>query len=90
MSKKLSAYEQSLGVLKALKEKFPGRTLGQHISTAMDEYGDLWALSDNEFVFALRKYKTTLEYDVAPETDVDKIIKDAENLDKLFEEEDYD
>jgi len=42
--------------------------LGRHIATALDEYGDVWGLSDREILFALEKYKAELDMDV-PHTD---------------------
>ena len=88
MAKKTNAYEDSICLLKQLKTKYPNRTLGQHISTALDEYGNIWNLSDNEFLYALNKYRATLECDTVAEEDIDKIIRDAQNLDTLFMEED--
>lgn len=85
---KRTSYEQILSVLRELKVKFPNRTIGQHLSTALDEYGNLWAVSDKEILFALNKYKATLEADIVPEQDIDTILRDGENLEKLFEEED--
>jgi hypothetical protein len=64
--------------------------MGRHLATALDEYGDIWGVSDKEMVFALTKYKNQLEMDV-PHTDdseIDKIIKDGLDLDNLFKEED--
>jgi len=64
--------------------------MGRHISTAFDEYGDIWGLSDKEVLFALEKYKTQLEMDI-PHTDdseLDEIIKDGMNLENIFKEED--
>ena len=64
--------------------------MGRHIATALDEYGDVWGLSDRELLFALEKYKAELDLDV-PHTDekeLDQIIKDAMNLEDILKEED--
>lgn len=91
MGKRISEYSQVLKVLLELKGLYPNYSLGQHISTAFSEYGDLWGITDKEFLFALQKYKTELEFNVVSDDEVDKIMKDAQNLDTLFkdEEEDY-
>ena len=64
--------------------------MGKHLATALDEYGDVWGITDRELLFALEKYKAQLEMDV-PHTDddeLDKIIKDGMNLDDILKEED--
>jgi len=84
-------YGQIVQLLIELKDDYPSYSLGQHLSTALGDYGDLWGVSDKEIAFALEKYKTELECNTVSDEEVDKIVKDAENLDKLFqEEEDYD
>jgi len=88
MSKKPTAYNQAIHLLQDLKKERPTYTLGQHISTALADYGDAWGITDKEFVFALEKYQSELEYNTASETEVDKIVRDAQDLDKLFKEDD--
>jgi hypothetical protein len=64
--------------------------MGRHLATALDEYGDIWGLTDKEILFALDKYKSQLELDV-PHTDdseLDQIIKDGMNLDDILKEQD--
>jgi hypothetical protein len=64
--------------------------MGRHIATALDDYGDIWGLTDKEILFALEKYKSQLELDV-PHTDdneLDQIIKDGMNLEDILKEED--
>lgn len=90
MGKKVSEYNQILKILVELKSLYPTYSLGQHISSAFSDYGDLWGITDKEFLFALDKYKTELEFNVVSDDEVDKIMKDAQNLDKLFKEEDED
>ena len=78
----MSDYISILETLKELKEKYPSYNLGRHISTALSDYGDLWGLSDREFLFAIQKYSSELELDptVISEEYIQSIIKDAENL----------
>lgn len=88
--KKLSYYHQILNTLEALNTNYPAYNMGRHLATALDEYGDLWGLSDKEMMFALEKYKTQLEMDI-PHTDdneLDQIIKDGMNLEDILKEDD--
>jgi len=64
--------------------------MGRHLATALDEYGDMWGLTDKEILFALEKYKSQLELDVphTDETELDQIIKDGMNLDDILKEQD--
>lgn len=85
-------YPKILSVLKELKKQHPTYNIGRHISTAFDGYGDLWNISDKEFLFALEKYKTEQELDFPHEDDEDinKIIEDGLHLDRIFAEEEED
>lgn len=88
--KKSSYYQQILQVLDTLNSNYPAYNMGRHLATALDEYGDLWGISDREMLFALEKYKAQLEMDI-PHTDdneLDQIIKDGMNLDSILKEED--
>jgi hypothetical protein len=65
--------------------------MGRHISTALDEYTDVWGVSDREFLYAIQKYEIELNID-GPHLDdeeIEEIIKDGMNLDSMFEEEEY-
>tara|TARA_R110000868_G_scaffold185788_5_gene427818 strand:+ start:3874 stop:4143 length:270 start_codon:yes stop_codon:yes gene_type:complete len=88
--KKPNYYIQILHVLQSLQKAHPTYNIGRHVSTALDEYNDLWGVSDKEFLFALEKYELELNMD-SPDIDqeeIEKIIKDGMNLERLFEEED--
>lgn len=87
MGKVKNNYIECIKVLTELKEQYPNQTLGQHISTAMSDYSDVWGLTDKEFLFALERYSTSLEFDLPTETDIQKIIAGASN-EKLFELDD--
>jgi len=54
-------YKEVLNELIELKTLYPSQTLGQHISTILDEYHDVWGITDKEFLFAVTKYKAQLE-----------------------------
>lgn len=85
-------YIDAIGILMDIKKKHPSYTLGRHLSTALDEYGDIWGLPDKEIVYALVKYQATLAMDVFHETDdaeLQKIIEDGMNLSINTEDEDY-
>jgi hypothetical protein len=86
--KQKDPYSKAINILLKLKEEHPTYSLGQHLSTAFSDYGDIWGLTDNEIVFALEKYKTEIDLNIVSDSYVDKIVKDAENLDTLFLEED--
>jgi hypothetical protein len=88
--KKPNHFNQLTSILQELHTAYPQYNVGRHLATALDEYGDIWGVTDKEMVFALTKYKNQLEMDV-PHTDdseIDKIIKEGLDLDNLFKEED--
>lgn len=91
MKKKDSTYSEILQVLVELKTKYPTYGIGKHLSTALEDYGDLWGVSDKEILYALEKYEATLEYtDVPRETsdeELKKIIEGGLNLSSIYTEE---
>jgi hypothetical protein len=90
MSRKPHPYNRVIAVLQELHKAYPNYGIGRHISTALSDYGDFWGISDKEFLFALQKYQTELEFNLAPDIEIAKIIKDAENLDTILNEENED
>jgi hypothetical protein len=64
--------------------------MGRHIATALDDYGDVWGLSDREILFALEKYKAELDMDFphTDESEIDQIIKEGMNLENILKEDD--
>lgn len=86
MAKKLcrSDYGLIINLLQDLKKNYPTYTIGQHISTALFEYGNIWGLTDKEFLFAMDKYKVELESNTVSDIEVDEIVKDAQDLDKIL------
>ena len=86
--KPTSSYEQILSVLVELKEAFPSYNMGRHLDTALNEYKDIWGMTDKEMLYALNKYKSQLTLDVPhpDETEIDKIVKDGMNLDTILDD----
>jgi hypothetical protein len=86
-------YHQFVLGLQKLKEAHPKYTIGKHLSTIIDEVGDLWGVTDKELVIALKKYIKQLDMDVPHEEEIDDIIKEGMDLNKIIEElhdgEDY-
>jgi hypothetical protein len=87
MGKKVTDYAQVIKLLTDLKKEYPNYRIGQHISIALADYKDVWGITDKEVLFALEKYKTELEFNVVSDQEVDKIVKDAQDLTKLFQDE---
>ena len=90
--KPTSSYEQILSVLVELKEAFPSYNMGRHLDTALNEYKDIWGMTDKEMLYALNKYKSQLTLDVPhpDDTEIDKIVKDAMNLSTILQEDEED
>jgi len=83
-------YYGVLALFQQLYISYPNYNIGRHIATALDEYGDVWGLSDREILFALEKYKSELDMDI-PHTDdseIDQIIKEGMNLENILKEDD--
>lgn len=92
MGKKLcrSHYGTIIHLLQDLKKIHPNYTLGQHLATALSEYGDMWGLTDREVLYALERYKAELEWlgEETKDENITEIIEGGKNLDTLFNEED--
>jgi hypothetical protein len=90
--KPTSSYEQILSVLAELKEVFPSYNLGRHLDTALNEYKDIWGMTDKEMLYAVSKYKSQLTMDVPhpDESEIEKIVKDGMNLDTILQEDEED
>lgn len=88
----MKVYEQILSVLVELKEQFPSYNLGRHFDTALDEYKDVWGMTDKEMLLALKKYKARLFQDVPhlDESEIDKIIRDGMQLHNILHEDEED
>ena len=91
MAKQPNYYRQIIQTLIRLQKAYPTYNIGRHISTAMDEYTDVWGVNDREFLYAIQKYEIELNIDGPhiDEEEIEEIIKDGMNLDSIFEEEEY-
>ena len=89
MAKQPNYYRQIIQTLIRLQKAYPTYNIGRHISTAMDEYTDVWGVNDREFLYAIQKYEIELNIDGPhiDEEEIEEIIKDGMNLDSMFEEE---
>jgi hypothetical protein len=90
MKGKQNYYTEVISILQHLHKDHPTYNIGRHLSTALDEYGNLWGITDKEILFALTKYMNELSLDFPHTEDVDDIIKDGCNLDNILEEGDND
>ena len=90
--KPTSSYEQILSVLVELKEAFPSYNMGRHLDTALNEYKDIWGMTDKEMLYALNRYKSQLTLDIPhpDDSEIDKIVKDAMNLSTILQEDEED
>jgi hypothetical protein len=64
--------------------------MGRHLSTILDEYGNIWGITDKELAFVLEKYKAKLDMDI-PHTDdseLENIIREGMDLDNILKEDD--
>lgn len=87
----INYYKESVKLLTSLHKDHPTFSLGRHLATALCEYGDMWNISNKEFLFALQKYEAEMELnnDEKPHEEyVNNIIKDGMNLDTILDEED--
>jgi len=88
MAKK-NYYTETLKLLTELHKQHPTYNMGKHISTATDEYGNIWSMNDKSLYEAIKKYSDTLQYDTQPEPSIEAIIADAVDLRIGDEEDDY-
>jgi len=81
-------YRKIIQVLERLHKAHPFYNMGQHISTAVDG-AELWGVPDKELFLSLQSYESSLEMDRdhVDEEELEDIIKDGMNLERLFEEE---
>lgn len=87
MSKK-DYHDEIIRALQDLHTLYPNQNTGRHLSMALSEYGDCWAMSDKELLFALQKYSAELDINTVDDSEIQKIIKDGMDL-KPLEEDEY-
>lgn len=86
--------KECLSILRELSNSYPAQSLCQHIFIATSDYPSPDFLTDKEFLFSLNKYKTEkdLDYSSSHEGEMDKIIREGQDLLSLMqdgEEDDY-
>ncbi len=86
-------YKEIIDVLQELKVCYPTYSLGRHISTALEDYGDVWGTSDKEILYAFTRYKAQMEMDVpheAEQEELDEILRDGMDLKNILKpDEDF-
>ncbi len=85
-----TTYSDIITVLVELKAKYPTFNMGRHLSTALEDYNDLWGVNDKEILQSLIIYKDSMEIDVPHETgqaELDRIIQDGLNLSYALEDD---
>ena len=86
-TKKADFYNRTLESFTQLKKDYPGSTLGRHIELAFGDYNNLMSITDKELSEALIKYTAELELNTLSDNDLDKIIKDGEELFNVNEDD---
>lgn len=91
MSRQPNPYNQILQILHQLHIDHPTFNLGRHLSTVIDEHGDVWGVTDKELLFSFMKYQTQLEMDshftTTEEEDIQKILRDGQDIENILNEE---
>lgn len=80
--------------LKKLLETYPNQDMCFHIAVALYDYSNIEYVSDKVFLNSIRTYRVEKELNdsIPHEEDINKIIKDSENLniDSLYDSYDED
>ena len=84
-------YKQIIQGLERLQKAHPKYNMGRHLSTALDG-SEMWGITDKDLLFALQKYEIELNMDVdhIDEQEIEAIIKDGMNLERMFLDEEED
>jgi hypothetical protein len=84
-------YKQIIEGLERLHKAHPKYNMGRHLSTALDG-SEMWGIADRDLLFALQKYEIELNMDIdhVDEEEIEDIIKDGMNLERLFLDEEED
>lgn len=88
---KVDYYHRILTNLQKLKEMYPTYNMGRHLSTILDEQGDVWGLTDKQLSGALDQYMKALALDKPHEDrEIEQIIDEGLHLDRYKLTEDID
>jgi hypothetical protein len=77
-------YTSAIKILETLHSKHPKLPMGKHLATALDGYGDMFLLTDQEIFHALKEYSAELASDVPHEEEIDKIYEEGLHLERSF------
>ena len=83
-------YKESLTLLEKLHKTYPSFSIARNISTATADYGDIWGMTNKEFLFALQKYETELSLDekfIVDKDFIKQIEEDGLHIEDSFKEE---
>lgn len=90
----INYYKECLKLLDSLHISHPSFSLGRHLSTAFSDYGDVWNITNKEMLYALQKYQAEMDLNnvktKSHEQFVDRVIKDAMDIDNILRDEDPD
>lgn len=79
-----------ISILQELHKLYPHQSISFHLSFILEEYPNFDSLTDKELYNLAVKYKAEKEMDIYPshnQDELDKIIKDAEDLDHILDED---
>lgn len=79
-------FDRVIKILKELKTDYPHVDVSRHYSLATD--CGSFSLTDKELFIALQKHKTELDMNTLLDSDLDKVIKDTDELFREVEPED--
>ena len=82
---KHSMYDKCICLLKDLNKTHSTIPLSVHLATAFSEYKDISFFSDSKLLKLLQEYQNKLDMD--NDFDVEKVIEDGINLNKIFEDD---
>lgn len=83
-------YCKILTAFHKLKEICPSCSMGRHLSTILDDCGDVWNVTDKELSLIVSKYAKQLTLDKPHnEQDINRIIDEGLHLNKILLEESY-
>jgi hypothetical protein len=83
-------YHKIIINLNKLKDVYPSYNMGRHLSTIIDECGDVWGMTDKELFNSLNRYMKQLALDIPhEEKELDKIIQEGMHLDKILIDDNY-
>lgn len=91
MGRQTNHKKKIIKYLEELSTGYPNQNMCLHLSMILADYTDFDTLSDKEFLFLIEKYSCEKSLDFYhPDSDIEKIVKEAQDLDHILDEEDED